>query len=74
MASIPGRSKGFSFLYRCQIDSGAHPASYIMGAGVLSFGVKGSGREADHLPLSCAEVNDDGAIPPLLGTFSYRGG
>jgi hypothetical protein len=33
-----------------------HPASYPMGAGTFSRGVKRQGREADHSPPSSAEV------------------
>jgi hypothetical protein len=33
-----------------QTDSGAHTASYIMGIGGLSTGLKQQGREANHTP------------------------
>jgi hypothetical protein len=47
--------------------SGAHPASYRVGSGALSPGVKGSRREADHSPASSAEVKNGGAIlPPYI--------
>jgi hypothetical protein len=36
-----------------------HPASYPMGTGALSLGVKRQGREADHLPPSSAEVKNE---------------
>jgi hypothetical protein len=39
-----------------QTGSGAHPASYPMGTGALSPGVKWPGREADHSPQTNAEV------------------
>jgi hypothetical protein len=42
-------------------------------ARALSLGVKGLGREADHSPPSSAEVKNDGAIPPLSHTSSWRG-
>jgi hypothetical protein len=39
-----------------QNGTGAHPASYPMGTGALSVGIKRPGREADHSPPSSAEV------------------
>jgi hypothetical protein len=53
-SSIPGSVK--NFLYVGQIGSGADPASYSMGTGALSPGVKPSGREADNSPPTSAEV------------------
>jgi hypothetical protein len=44
--------------HRVQNGSGAHPASYLMGTGALSLGVKRPGREADHSPPSSAEVRE----------------
>jgi hypothetical protein len=35
-----------------------HPASYPVGTGTLSQGVKPSGREADHPPPSSTEVKN----------------
>jgi hypothetical protein len=40
----------FSLLHRALTGSEAHPASYPMGTGGLSPGVKWQGREADHSP------------------------
>jgi hypothetical protein len=37
---------------------GAHPASYKVGTGSLSQGVKRPGRDVDHPPLSSAEVKE----------------
>jgi hypothetical protein len=48
----------FLFLYVVQTGSGAHPASYPMGTGAVSPGVKRPGREADHSPLISAEVKE----------------
>jgi hypothetical protein len=42
-----------SLLHLVQTGSGA---SYPMGTGALSMGVKRPGREADHSPSSSAEV------------------
>jgi hypothetical protein len=38
--------------------------------GALSPGVKRPGREADHSPLSRAEIKNGGAIRPVPHTFS----
>jgi hypothetical protein len=46
----------FSLHHRVQNGSGAHPASYPMGTRALSLGIKRRGCEADHSPLSSAEV------------------
>jgi hypothetical protein len=45
-------------LYRVQTGSGAHPASYSMGTGGPSLGVKRQGREVDHSLASSAEVKN----------------
>jgi hypothetical protein len=37
----------FSLCHNVKISSGAHPASYLMGIGVLSSGVKRPGRETE---------------------------
>jgi hypothetical protein len=44
--------------HRGQNGSGVHPASYPMGTGALSLGVKRPGREAEHSPPSSAEVKN----------------
>jgi hypothetical protein len=44
--------------HRVQNGSGAHPASYPMVTGALSLRIKRPGREADHSPLSNAEVKE----------------
>jgi len=45
-------------LHCIQTDSGVHPASYSMGTGALSPGVKQPGHEADHSPLPSDEVKN----------------
>jgi hypothetical protein len=55
-SSSPGGGQEFSLLHVDQTSSGAHPASYPMGPGALSTGVKRQGREADHSPPTNAEV------------------
>jgi hypothetical protein len=51
--------------HNIQTDSGAHPASYSVGASADSMGVMGQGHESDHSPPSTAEVKNGGAIPSL---------
>jgi hypothetical protein len=46
-------------LHVVQTGFGAHPASYPMDR------VMREEREAGHLPPSCAEVKNGGAVPPL---------
>jgi hypothetical protein len=49
--------KTFSILHIIQTGSGVHTTFYRMGTdGALSPGVKWQGCEADHLPLTSAEV------------------
>jgi hypothetical protein len=55
-----------------QTDIGAYPASYQIGTGGISAGVKRQGPEADHSPSS-AEVKNGGAMFPLPHTPSWRG-
>jgi hypothetical protein len=53
----PAGVKDFSSSLCVQTGSGAHSASCPMGTGVLPPGVKArTGRDADHSPLSSAEV------------------
>jgi hypothetical protein len=55
---FPAGAGNFSLHHRVQNDSGAHPASYPMGTGALSLGVKWPGRESDNSPPSSAEVKE----------------
>jgi hypothetical protein len=53
----PAEAKDFSYSLCVQTGSEAHPASCIMGTGGLFPGAKARpGRDADHSPLSSAEV------------------
>jgi hypothetical protein len=70
--SIPGREY-FILLHRVQTSSGVHPASYLMGTGAYSLGVKRLGREVDRSLPPSAEVKNGGAISPLPHTSSWRG-
>jgi hypothetical protein len=54
--------------------SGAHPASYQMGTGATSPGIKRQGREADHSPSSCVINNEwNYASTPLHAFTAYVG-
>jgi hypothetical protein len=52
---MPAEAGNFSLHHRFQTGSGAHSASYPMGTGALSLGVKRPGSEADHSPPPSAE-------------------
>jgi hypothetical protein len=68
---FPVRARDFYLLYSVQTGSGAHPASYPMGTGVQSPGVKLPGSEADHSTPSSAEVKNSGFMPALSHTSSW---
>jgi hypothetical protein len=51
-------ARDFSLLRSIQTGSGAHLASYPMGTGALSPGVKRPGRETDHSSPLSAEVEN----------------
>jgi len=53
---FPAGAGNFSLRQRVQNGSGAHPASYPVGSGALSLGVKQSRSEVDQSPPSSAEV------------------
>jgi hypothetical protein len=53
-------------LHSVQTDSGAHPMGI---GGLIPLEVKRQGREADHSPLSSAEVKKGGAVPSLPHAF-----
>jgi hypothetical protein len=55
---FPAGAGNFSLRHRVQTGSGAHSASYAVGTGALSLGVKRSGCEADRSPPSSAEINE----------------
>jgi hypothetical protein len=55
---FPAEAGNFSLHHRVQNGSGAHPASYPMGARGSFPGVKRPGREADHSPPTSAEVKN----------------
>jgi hypothetical protein len=63
----------FSLLHNVQTGSKAHPASYPVGTGTISRGVKRPGLEADHSPPSSAEVKSGRAMPSLPHTSLWRG-
>jgi hypothetical protein len=56
----PTEAEDFSSNLCVQTDSGAHPASYLMGTGGPSPGSKARpGRDADHSSPSSAEVKNE---------------
>jgi hypothetical protein len=68
---FPERVRELPLLHNVQARSGAHlhPIQWVPGP--VSPGIKQQGCEADHSPPSSAKVND-GAIPPLSHTSSWR--
>jgi hypothetical protein len=59
----------FSLLHVVQTGSGTHPASYPMGTGAFSLGIKQPGLEADHSPPTSADVKKTWiytSTPPCL--------
>jgi hypothetical protein len=63
---FPAGARDFPLFHSVQIGSGAHPASIQRVLAAVSLGVKLPGREADHSSPSSAEINNDGAIRPLI--------
>jgi hypothetical protein len=55
---FPAEARDCSLLHSVKTDYGAHPASYQWVLGTLSPAEKQPGREADHSPLSSAEVKN----------------
>jgi hypothetical protein len=70
--SIPVRGKNIFFTASRLTWEGV-PASYSMGTGVISVGVKRLGGQAAHLPPFNAEMKNAGAIPSLPHTSSGQG-
>jgi hypothetical protein len=63
-----------NFFYSQRTDLLWGPASYAMAAvGALSPWLKRRGLEADHSSPCSAEVNNDGALPPLPNMSSWHG-
>jgi hypothetical protein len=62
----------FSIPYNFQIGSGDHSTSCPADTDGYCRGVKRADREANHTPPSSAEVKNNGAIPPLHNTSSWR--
>jgi hypothetical protein len=55
---FPAGAGNFSLQHHVQTGSGTHTASYPMGAGAVSLGVRRPGREADHSPAPGAKVKE----------------
>jgi hypothetical protein len=62
-----------NFLHVVQTGFGAHPASYPIGIGTLSSGVKRPGHEAGHSPPTSAEIKKMWIYTSLPHTSSWRG-
>jgi hypothetical protein len=60
----------FSLLHSVHTGSGAHPISYMS---TMGPGVRRPVSDADHSPLSSAEVMNGGAITPLPHKSSWHG-
>jgi hypothetical protein len=60
------RGKRFSLLQDVQTGSGAHPASYGMGNGFLSWGYSSQGMKATTHLKPVPRLKRSTAIPPLL--------
>jgi hypothetical protein len=60
------------FLDLAEAGFEASRASYSTGIEGSFSGVKGQEREADQLPPSSSEVKNDGAMPPIPNTSSWR--
>jgi len=58
VAQFPAGEENFFSFHRIQTGSGAHQASYLMGTGSLSLGVKLQWREVDHTPPTSDEVKE----------------
>jgi hypothetical protein len=75
MAGVDSRKGQEIFLYstlsRPTQGPTQPPSQWVPGA--LSPGVKGLGHEADHSPLSSADVKNSGGITPLRHTSSWLG-
>jgi hypothetical protein len=54
-----GGSNNWSLLQNVQTCSGAHPASYSLGTGVLLLGINQPQHEANHSPPSSLEVKNE---------------
>jgi hypothetical protein len=66
---VPAWAWNFSPHHCVQTGSGAHPASYPVGKGTLSLGIKRPGRKANHSPRSSAKVKNAWSYtstPPIL--------
>jgi hypothetical protein len=68
-SSSPGRVN--NILHVVETGSGAHPASYPMGAGGSFRGVKRQRPDATHLQLA-PRSRKRGSIHPLSHTSSWR--
>jgi hypothetical protein len=61
----PSRAGNLSLLCSVQTEFEVFPASYPIGTGSVSPGLKRPEREADHSPPSDAEIKNGEVILPL---------
>jgi len=69
------QDRDLSSFQSLHVSSGAHPASFPMGTGVLLLEVKWPGHESHHLPTSHAKVKNEWnymSIPPVLSCHVQR--
>jgi hypothetical protein len=72
LSSIPGRWKAFVFSTASKPALESTRSCIQLVPGAISLGEKRPGREAHHSPLSSAEVEKRGSIPPLHHTSSWH--
>jgi hypothetical protein len=60
---FPAQAKNFLFPQRFNTGYGNHPASYSMGIGAFSSGVKRPARKASHSPPSSTGLKMSAAVP-----------
>jgi hypothetical protein len=69
---FPAGTGNFSLLHGVRTDRGANPASDPHFYSYLFSRVKQTEDEANHSPLSSAEVKNSGAKPPLSRTSPWH--
>jgi hypothetical protein len=55
---LPARGRCLCLVHSILINSGSQSHSYPLGTGCCVQGVKRPGRDADHYPPSCTDVNN----------------
>jgi hypothetical protein len=70
---ISAEARNFSLTQIVHAVSGAHPASYSKGIGVLRRGIKRQGYEVDYSPPSSAENEWSYTYTPLNAFMVWTG-